>query len=67
MHELHTAPTPLGSRVTAIATLTAAEGKRLAFDCTARDERGEIGRCTQVRYVVDGERFMKKATDRQGE
>ena len=56
----HTAPTPVGRSVTATATLTAVDGRRLDFDVEARDSRGSIGKGRHTRLVVDAERFRAK-------
>lgn len=61
IHIHHTAPTPVGCFVTARAELVAAEGRKLTFQVTARDETQEIGGGTVTRFVVGGERFMQKA------
>ena len=61
----HTAASPVGARVTATATLTAIEGRRLTFALTAADESGEIGRAEHTRVLVDAERFMEKLAARQ--
>lgn len=55
---LHLKPTRVGSEVTARATLTKVEGKRLQFDVEAYAGDVLIGRGTHVRYVVDRDRFM---------
>ena len=57
----HLAATPVGLKVTARATLTAAEGRKLTFDIEAFDEAEKIGEATHVRYVIDQEKFLKKA------
>lgn len=57
----HTAPTPLGMRVTATAVVEKQEGRRVDFTVTACDEAGEIGRGTHSRVIVDGARFQAKA------
>ena len=62
----HIAPTPVGMRVTATATLTALEGRKLTFACEAYDATECVGTGTQVRYIVDDERFRKKANDKRG-
>ena len=56
----HTAPTPVGLSVTATATLTAVDGRRLDFDVEARDGRDAIGKGRHTRLVVDAERFRAK-------
>lgn len=56
----HTSATPMGYRVWAEATLTAAEGRVLKFDVAAFDEAGEIGRGTHTRAIIDEARFLGK-------
>lgn len=56
----HDAATPIGMKVWAEATLTAAEGKKLTFEVAAFDETGEIGRGTHERFVIKPERFLAK-------
>ena len=60
----HLAPTPVGMRVVAEATLEAVEGRRLAFAVRATDEVGEIGRGTHVRYVIDLASFAERLRTR---
>ncbi len=56
----HTAPTPQGQTVTATATLTAVDGRKLTFSVEARDEQEKIGSGTHIRVVVDSPRFMAR-------
>ena len=57
----HLRPTAVGKKVTATATLTAAENDRkLSFHITAEDENGPIGEAEHTRFVVDSARFMSK-------
>jgi predicted thioesterase len=60
----HTAASPLGSAITATATITAADGKKIEFEVIASDGVGEIGKGTHTRVIVDSERFMTKARAR---
>jgi predicted thioesterase len=53
----HTAPTPPGLTVSATATLTAVEGRKLTFAIEARDDVEPIGTATHIRVVVDAKRF----------
>ena len=53
----HLAATPTGHQVTATATVTQVEGRRIWFDVSARDEMEEIGRGTHERMVVDLKRL----------
>jgi fluoroacetyl-CoA thioesterase len=61
----HLAATPVGHQVTATATVTRVEGRRIWFDVSARDEVEEIGSGTHQRMVVDlkrlGSRLAAKA------
>ena len=56
----HIKPSALGAEISATATLTSVEGRKLLFDVEARDAAGVIGRGTHVRFIVDIERFMAK-------
>ena len=59
------AATPVGHRVTAEATVTKVDGRRIEFDVSARDETEQIGNGTHERMVVDltrlGQRLNAKA------
>lgn len=57
----HLAPTPVGMKVKAEATLTEVDGRRLAFDVCVTDEKGLIGRGKHERFIVFSEKFQKKA------
>ena len=56
----HVKPTGLGQEVSAIAELTAAEGKKLTFHVAAYQWDTLIGEGEHVRFIVDRERFMAK-------
>lgn len=56
----HISPTPVGGRVRAEVTLEKVEGRRLAFNVSARDDRGLIAAGRVTRVVVDRERFLEK-------
>ena len=60
----HLAATPLGVTVTAEAKFVGMEGKLFAFELTARDPGGEIGRGTHKRAVVLSERLLRGAQRR---
>ncbi len=60
----HEAPTPLGATVTAKATVSAVEGRKITFDIEASDGVGIIGRGTHERFVINNEKFMAKVTSR---
>ena len=56
----HIKPSALGATITATATLTAVEGRKLSFAVEAYDGETLIGSGTHVRYIVDRERFLAK-------
>jgi len=57
----HLAPTAVGHKVRAEATLKDVEGRRLTFAVSVRDERGLVAAGKVTRVVVDINRFMDKA------
>ena len=61
----HTAATPLGMTVKAIAELTAIDGKRLTFKVTAYDEKEKIGEGTHERYIIQLEKFMQNVQTKE--
>lgn len=56
----HLAATPVGHQVTATATVTKVDGRRIEFDVSARDEIEEIGTGTHERMLVDMARLRSK-------
>lgn len=57
----HRAASPVGARVTVDAELTAVDGRRLVFSCTARhDDDRVVAAGTVERAVVDAERFLAR-------
>ena len=56
----HVKPTGLGQEVSAVAELTAAEGKKLTFHVAAYQGGTFIGEGEHVRFIVDRERFLCK-------
>jgi len=56
----HLAATPVGHQVTATATVTKVDGRRIEFDVNARDENEEIGAGTHERMLVDMARLSKR-------
>jgi predicted thioesterase len=54
----HTAASPLGAIITATATITSAEKRKVTFDILAKDNKKEIGKGTHTRVILDEERFM---------
>jgi len=57
----HVAPTRVGTRVRAEATLKKVEGRRLTFAVAVTDTRGLVAAGKITRVVVATERFMEKA------
>lgn len=56
----HMAPTPPGMAVEITATVTAVEGRRVAFTVTAKDEIEAIGSGTHARFVVDVAKTLER-------
>lgn len=57
----HVAPTRVGGRVRAEATLQKVAGRRLTFNVSVSDQRGLVAAGKITRVVVDTERFLEKA------
>ena len=56
----HIYPSPLKSEITATATLTKIDGRKLFFTIEARQGETVIGSGTHLRYIVDRNTFMSK-------
>ena len=56
----HLAATPVGHEVTAEAEVTRVDGRRVAFNVKARDEKEEVGRGTHERMVIDLRRLDER-------
>lgn len=56
----HLAATPIGMNVTATATLTEVDGRKLVFDIKVHDETTLIGEGTHERFIVFSEKFLAK-------
>ena len=54
----HLAPTPVGRSVTATATVTAIEGRRITFELSVIDDELSVARGVHERIVVDRDRFL---------
>jgi predicted thioesterase len=57
----HLAPTAVGHKVRAEATLERVEGRRLIFNVSVRDDRGLVAAGKVTRVIVDVDRFLDKA------
>ena len=56
----HDRATKLGDTVTATATLTAVDGRKLTFEVQAKDSKGVIGKGSHERFVINNDKFMAK-------
>ncbi len=61
----HISPTPVGMAVACRAELTAAEGRSLTFSLSASDSVGLVGEGTHRRAVIQDERFLAKAKNKE--
>lgn len=57
----HLAPTNVGNRIVATATLERCEGRRLVFNVSVNDPCGLVAAGRVTRVVVDSAEFMEKA------
>ena len=62
----HTAPTPVGMHVTCDSELIAVDGRKLTFEVTLRDEKGQVGHGMHQRFVIDEKKFFAKAQAKLG-
>ncbi|MEX0741351.1 MAG: enoyl-CoA hydratase-related protein, partial [Phycisphaeraceae bacterium] len=60
----HTAATPLGADVQAVATVTAVKGKVVDFDIEAFDGAEPIGKGTHRRAIIRVDKFRERLTDK---
>lgn len=56
----HIKPSKLGAEVSATATLTKVEGKKLLFNVKAEMDGVLLGEGTHVRFIVDKEKFLSR-------
>lgn len=57
----HVSATPVGMEVVCRTTLKEVDGRRLVFDVEVEDEAGKIGEGTHERFIIQAEKFQKKA------
>jgi fluoroacetyl-CoA thioesterase len=57
----HRVATPVGRRVTALATLAKVDGRKLLFEVAVRDGEELIAEVRVERVVLDRQRFISKA------
>jgi predicted thioesterase len=60
----HLSATPPGMTVRAAARLIEVDGRRLGFRVEAWDEAGKIGEGSHGRFIVEDEKFLKKAWEK---
>lgn len=61
----HTAATPMGMEVRAVAELIEIDGKKLKFKVEAFDEKGKIGEGTHDRFIINVEKFMSRLEEKK--
>jgi fluoroacetyl-CoA thioesterase len=62
----HKVATPVGRRVTALATLTKVDGQRLVFEVSVRDGDRVAAEVRVERALVDRQRFVTRAFGAEG-
>ncbi|HIZ17012.1 MAG TPA: thioesterase family protein [Firmicutes bacterium] len=61
----HISATPIGVSVRCESELCHIDGRKLVFNVTAYDNAGIIGKGRHERFIVEKERFMKKADSKR--
>ena len=56
----HLKASALEDTITASATLTEIDGRRLVFEVVANDSKGIIGEGTHERFIINVEKFLSK-------
>lgn len=56
----HLKASALEDTITATATLTEIDGRRLVFEVVANDSKGIIGEGTHERFIINVEKFLSK-------
>lgn len=56
----HLRPSKVGTEITATATVTKVEGKKIYFDIKAQMNDIIIGEGTHLRFIVDREKFLSR-------
>ena len=54
----HLKASAVGAEVSAVARLTAAEGRKLSFEIEAKEGETVIGRASHLRFIVERKRFI---------
>ena len=61
MNVKHLAASPVGMHIRCKSELTQVDGRKLVFKVEAYDESGLIGEGVHERFIVDNQKFQKKA------
>ena len=56
----HLSATPVGMNIRAVATLIAAEDRKITFELKAYDEAGLIGEGRHERFIIKADKFVAK-------
>ena len=56
----HVKPTPVGETITATATVTHVDGKKITFKVEAHCGEVLLGEGTHLRFIVDRDKFMSR-------
>ena len=67
VHCRHLAPTPVGMKVTATATLRSIERRKLWFDVVINDEKGKCGEGSHLRVIVNSKAMAQKGADKNAD
>lgn len=60
----HSAPTPVGMKVTAEAEIYDVNERTVMFKVRAWDEKGPIGEGTHTRVIINNEKFLQKCNSK---
>ena len=61
MEVKHVAASPIGMKIKCQTEVTEVDGRRVVFKVQAFDEQGLIGEGTHERFIIQNEKFQKKA------
>ncbi len=56
----HIAPSPIGATISAVAVVTAIEGRKIEFEVEAYCGEQLLGKGTHTRFIVNSAKFMSK-------
>ena len=56
----HIKASPIGETIEATATVKEVDGRRLVFEVSARDSKGEIANGTHERFIIKVDKFLAK-------